>query len=179
MPYSLVFGNVVSPGFSVQTSGDYRRHASIPSKETVCGLLPPLSLIETAPLPGERDHVTLMLQEWFAVTLAPQVLVWVKGPEIATSLMLSVVLPTLVSVVVPDGKQLQWPMGSGIQANSRLVGESSTSVPIPFRETVCGLPGALSATDSAPVRFPICVGLKATLIVQLAPAARLEPQVWV
>lgn len=150
-----------------------------PDKETACGLATPLSLIETAPSPFKRDQLTLILQELPAATLAPQVFVWEKGPEIAMLLMSSVVLPTLVSVVVPDVKQLQWPMGSGIQANFRLVGESSTSVPIPFRETVCGLPGALSATDSAPVRFPICMGLKATLIVQLAPAARFELQVWV
>src|SRR5258708_10052931 len=67
----------------------------------------------------------------------------------------------------------------GKQPKLRCVGESSTSVPVPLRETVCGLPGALSVTDSVPLRFPICVGLKVTLTVQLAPAANELPQVWV
>src|SRR5258708_19057470 len=67
----------------------------------------------------------------------------------------------------------------GKQPKLRCVGESSTSVPVPLREPVCGLPGALSATDSVPLRFPICVGLKVTLTVQLAPAANELPQVWV
>jgi hypothetical protein len=52
-------------------------------------------------------------------------------------------------------------------------------VPIPFRLTVCGLPGALSVIDNVPIRLPIFVGLKITLIVQLAPAATLESQVFV
>jgi len=64
-------------------------------------------------------------------------------------------------------------------ANVRLAGASLATVPVPLRETLCGLPDALSVTDSFPVRVPICVGLKLMLIVQLAPAARLEPQVWV
>jgi hypothetical protein len=150
-----------------------------PNKDTVCGLPPPLSLIETVPPPVERDHVTLMLQELPAAKLAPQAFVWEKGPEIVMPLMFSVVLPTLVSVVVFDTKHVQWPMGSGTQANSRLVGESSTSVPVPLRERVCGLPGPLSVIDSVPVRVPIAVGLKLTLIVQLAPAANELPQVLV
>jgi hypothetical protein len=91
-------------------------------------------------------------------------------------LIFSVVLPTLVSVAVLDVTQEQkktW----GIQTNPRLVGESTTSVPDPLRETVCGLPCALSVTDSVPVRFPICVALKVTSTSQLAPAANELPQV--
>ena len=149
-----------------------------PDRGTVCGLAPPLSLIETAPSPVKRDQLTSMLQELPAATLAPQVFVWEKGPEIAMPLMFNVVLPRLVSVAVLDVLQGH-ERKIGKHAKDSWFGTSSTCVPIPFRETVCGLPGALSVTDSAPVRFPICVGLKATLIVQLVPAARLEPQVWV
>jgi hypothetical protein len=47
--------------------------------------------------------------------------------------------------------------------------------PIPLRETVCGLPGALSVTVSVPVTLPVALGVKVTLIVQLAPDARFEP----
>ena len=38
---------------------------------------------------------------------------------------------------------------------------------------------ALSLTVTVPVRVPVVVGVKFTLIVQLVPAARLAPQVWV
>ena len=118
-----------------------------------------------------------MLQELPAATLAPQVFVWEKGPEIVMPLMFSVVLPTLVSVVVFDTKHVQWPMGSGMQAKIRLVGESSTSVPVPLRETVCGLPTAVSLTLIAAVRVPVVVGLNVTMIVQLAVGASEVPQV--
>jgi len=41
------------------------------------------------------------------------------------------------------------------------------------------LPAALSVIDNVPVRVPLCVGSKVTLMVQLASAARLELQVFV
>ena len=53
------------------------------------------------------------------------------------------------------------------------------AVPVPVRLTdwVAGL--ALSVMVTAPVLVPVAVGLKVTLRVQLALAARLEPQVLV
>jgi hypothetical protein len=59
------------------------------------------------------------------------------------------------------------------------VGESVTpgAVAVPVRETVCGLPAALSVTLTAAVRVPVAVGLNVTLVVQLLPAAKLAPQV--
>src|SRR5439155_5732530 len=56
---------------------------------------------------------------------------------------------------------------------------SRKSCPTPDRATLCGLPGALSVMVKAPERLPPPVGVKVTLMVQLAPAARLEPQVLV
>src|SRR2546427_11379364 len=58
-------------------------------------------------------------------------------------------------------------------ANVRLVGERLTkgAVPVPVRLTMCGLPAALSVMVIAPVRVPVAVGGKVTLMVQLAPAA--------
>jgi hypothetical protein len=44
---------------------------------------------------------------------------------------------------------------------------------------VCGLPGALSAIDTAAVRVPVLVGANVTLIVQLAPGATEAPHVLV
>src|SRR5437763_6200496 len=47
------------------------------------------------------------------------------------------------------------------------------AVPFPLSANVCGLPPALSVTDSVPVRAPEVVGVKVTLIEQLAPAAKV------
>jgi hypothetical protein len=50
-------------------------------------------------------------------------------------------------------------------------------VPVPFSGIVCGLFDALSVSVSVPVRAPAAVGVNFTLIVQLAPAATVLPQV--
>ena len=51
------------------------------------------------------------------------------------------------------------------------------SVPTPARAMDCGLPPALLARVTAPLLLPARVGLKVTLIVQFAPAARDDPHV--
>src|SRR5205823_4578525 len=58
---------------------------------------------------------------------------------------------------------------------SRLVVVNPTAgaVPCQLSGTGCGLPPALSATDSVPVRAPEAVGVKVTLMEQLAPAAKV------
>ena len=48
-------------------------------------------------------------------------------------------------------------------------------LPVPCNGTLCGLPGALSVNDSEPVRSPVCVGVKLTFSLQLAPAANVLP----
>src|SRR5580658_3902707 len=45
--------------------------------------------------------------------------------------------------------------------------------PVPLKATVCGLPVALSAISNVAVRVPAACGVNSTLIVQLAPAAKL------
>ena len=52
-------------------------------------------------------------------------------------------------------------------------------MPVPVRLAVWGLLLASSTTVSAPLRVPVAVGVNVTLIVQLAKAARLVPQVLV
>ena len=49
----------------------------------------------------------------------------------------------------------------------------------PVSETTCGLLLALSVIVSEPVRVPVAVGAKVTLIVQLPPAATEPPQLLV
>jgi hypothetical protein len=51
------------------------------------------------------------------------------------------------------------------------------ATPVPLKLTLCGLPVALLVIVIAPVRVPATVGVKVTLIVQLAPAASVDPQV--
>jgi hypothetical protein len=53
------------------------------------------------------------------------------------------------------------------------------AVPVPLRETVCGLPAALSVNETVPVALPEMVGARVTLIMQFAPAASVEPQLLV
>jgi hypothetical protein len=52
-------------------------------------------------------------------------------------------------------------------------------MPVPVRVTVCVAGLALSVMVKEPLREPLAVGVKVTLRVQLALAARLEPQVLV
>ena len=44
---------------------------------------------------------------------------------------------------------------------------------MPVKLMVCGLPAALSATETEAVRVPAAVGAKVTLRVHFAPAARV------
>jgi hypothetical protein len=157
------------------------RLVSLADNGTCCGLPPPLSLTDTAPLKVPREDelkVTVMEHDPFAATLVPHVWVWEKvvEPVIVIPLTLSVAVPVLVSVIVCGGGGQV--LGTLWQEKARLVGLNFTTVPAPFRLTFCGLPGALSVIDSVPLRALICVGLKPTLMVQLARGARLEPQVF-
>jgi len=52
-------------------------------------------------------------------------------------------------------------------------------VPVPERISFCGLLNALSVTVTLAVRLPVAVGLKVTVMPQLAPAAKVLPQVLV
>ena len=60
---------------------------------------------------------------------------------------------------------------------ARVTAGAGAVAPVPVRLTVCGLPLALSAMETAAVRVPAAVGLKVTLMMQLAVAARVAPQV--
>jgi hypothetical protein len=53
------------------------------------------------------------------------------------------------------------------------------ALPVPVRAMVSGSPSALSVMVTAPLRVPAAVGVKVTLMVQLAPAVTLPPQVLV
>src|SRR5437868_5113203 len=93
-------------------------------------------------------------------------------------LIVSVAEPVLVSVTVCAALVvlINW------LPKVRLVGDRLTAgavVPVPVNETVCGLPAALSVTESVPVREPAAVGVKLTEIVHVADAATDVPQLFV
>ena len=125
--------------------------------------------------------VTLIVQFAPAATELPQVLVCIKSPALVPVMarleIVKAALPVLVRVtacavlVVPT----DW------LPKERLAGARLTAgaVPVPVRLTVWGLPTALSAMVSEGARLPLADGVKVTLIVQLAPAATLDPQLLV
>ena len=67
---------------------------------------------------------------------------------------------------------------TGWLAKVRLVGDRVTvdAIPVPLTLTLWGLWETLSVTDTSALRVPAAVGWKVTVIVQLAPAATVEPQ---
>src|ERR1035438_10391512 len=87
-----------------------------------------------------------------------------------------VALPVLVKVTCCDA--LSVPTFS--LPNDKLVAESDTVVlnPVPLSLIDCGEPLALSVMVTAAVSAPTTVGVKCPWMVQFAPAARLDPQVF-
>jgi hypothetical protein len=162
--------------------------APVPVRETVCGLPVALSVIETfaVRVPAAVGvKVTLIVQLALAFTLPPQVLVSAKSPllvpVIAMLVRESAAEPLLVSVTFCAALVVftVW------LAKVRLAGDSVTAgvppalAPVPVRETVCGLPVALSVIETFAVREPAAVGVNVKLTVQLALAFTLPPQVLV
>jgi hypothetical protein len=66
-------------------------------------------------------------------------------------------------------------------AKVRLAGDTlaAGAVPVPVMLAVCEPPLALSVKVTTAVRVPRAAGLKVTATAQLAPAATLEPQLFV
>src|SRR5438270_8340463 len=93
------------------------------------------------------------------------------SPEAANEFIVSAAVPVFVSVTVIGALVV----ASNWLPKSRLVGANPTAgaVPFPLRGSICGLPPALSPSDSVPVRAPKAVGLKVTLMVQFPPAAKV------
>src|SRR5262245_27803819 len=104
------------------------------------------------------------------------------APRVAALLMNSGALPVLATVT--DCAALVVPMacapnvsevGVNVTAGAE-AGGGGAAVALPERETLWGLPEALSVNASTPVRVPADVGLKATDTLQVAPAASVTPE---
>jgi hypothetical protein len=101
-------------------------------------------------------------------------------PVIPMLVMLKLPVPVLLSLT--DWAALVVPTVWLVKV--RLVGDKDTvgdplEVPDPVRLTVCGLPLALSVMVRVPLRVPVAVGVKVTLIAQVEPAATPLPQLFV
>src|SRR5207253_1434621 len=147
----------------------------------ICGLPPASSASDSVPVRAPEAvgvKVTLMVQFAPAAkvaglvgqALAP-VLVAAKSPEAANELVrtpagTAVVRLTRIGALV---------VARGWLPKPRLVGANPTpgAVPFPLSVMICGLPPALSATDSVPVRVSLHDALPISLMVQFAPAAKV------
>ena len=119
--------------------------------------------------------VTVIAQEAPIATPAPQLLVWAKSPLAVMDVIAKAALPELVKVTACGPLVL----ATTSPVKTKLAGDKVTTgawPPLPLSGRVCGLPGALSATVMAPEMGPEVVGVKVTLIVQLAPLASVDAQ---
>src|SRR5437588_529311 len=152
-----------------------------PLSATVCGLPAALSPSDSVPVRAPKAvgvKVTLMVQFPPAAkvvglvgqALAP-VLVAAKSPEAANELIVKAAAPVFVSVTVIGALVV----ASNLHPALTLVGVNPTPGPVPFplRGSICGLPLALSPSDSVPVLAPGAVAVKDKLMVQFPPAAKV------
>ena len=155
----------------------------VPLSATLC-VLPAapwlLSVMLSVPVSGPvaaGEKVTLIVQEPPAATLPPQLLVSPKLALMARLVMVSGALPVLLRVTGCDPLVVPafW------LPNVRLGGETPATgvAAAPVKPTVCGLSEALSVTVKVAVTVPAAPAVKVTSMVQLAPAAKLEPQLLV
>lgn len=129
---------------------------------------------------------TDVVQLAFAARVVPHVVDWVKEVAsvpvkvIAPVLKVTVEVPVFLSVIACAAADEP----TGVAVNVRLLGDRETvvaapPVAVPLNVSVCGVPFALSATESAAVRLPATTGLKVMVILQLVAAAKLVPHVFV
>jgi hypothetical protein len=95
--------------------------------------------------------------------------------------MLKVTVPVLVRVIVCAALAVNtgWPARLGMVEGGPKVKEAAERLasgrpPVPVRLTVCVPLGALSVKVKVAVQDPTAAGVNVTLIVQLAPAARVD-----
>jgi hypothetical protein len=158
--------------------------APVPERGTVCGLPAALSVNERLALrvpAAEGVKITLMVQLALGLKLEPQLLVSEKSAAFVpvTVILVSEREETPVFVSVTGCEALGEP--TAVVAKERLVGENAAMAwtPVPERATFCGEPKALSVSVSVGDAAPADAGVNVTVIVQVAPALRLEPHVLV
>ena len=98
-----------------------------------------------------------------------------NGPVIVIAGVLRVMEAPVLLVSVIFVAALVTP--TAVVANVIVLGLRETLlVPVPLSPISCGLEGSVSAIVTAPRFAPVDLGLKVTLMVQLAPPARVLPE---
>lgn len=152
----------------------------VPVRLMISGLSAALSVSVTVPArvpTAVGVNFTLIWQLDPAASDDLQVVVREKLALATMLAILSAPVPVLVTVTVCAVLVVP----TVCAANVKLVVDRLTTgiVPVPERAMACGLLLALSVMVVAPVRGPVVVGVKVTLIVQLPAAATDAPQVLV
>jgi hypothetical protein len=124
-------------------------------------------------------NVTLMRQLELAASDVPHALPAAKsdafGPVTPTEVMVSVVALLLVSVTFWTGLvEFMFTLPKAIVVGATVT-EPTGAVPVPESAAVWGLLASLSVTLSVADSAPAKLGVKVMLIVQVVPAARVEP----
>ncbi len=148
----------------------------MPFRFETCGL--PTALSDTCNVPVNvpvcvGENTTSMVQLALEVKVLPHVVdETLKSPVVEIEMFLSWTFWLLVSLNAFAA--LFDP--TLVFEKVALAGVSTAwALPVPDSDTCCGLFVPLSLTESVPVRDPIWVGVKVTLIVQLAPGAKVAP----
>lgn len=138
------------------------------------------TLIVRLPETSPREvgaKVTLIAQLAPAASEAPQVLLCANGEVVTIAVIESVASPVFDSVSVCDG--LVVPTNCELKVRFAGLTEATGAMPVPVKVTVAGLLGAFVDTASAPEILPRPLGVKVTLMLQLAAAGSDVPQVLV
>jgi preprotein translocase subunit SecB len=158
----------------------------VPVRATACGdpLALSATLIEAVNKPTAAGvNFTVIVQLALTATELPQVFVCENELAPTPVMLMPCPVPFKLSAAVPVFLSVTACVAgdkpTAVPANVRVVGVKLTTgaVPVPFRVTFCGEPVALSATLTAAVNAPDATGVNFTVIVQLALAATLAPQV--
>lgn len=149
----------------------------VPLSVMLSGLLAASLVMTMLPLRAPAAvgvKVTLMVQLAAAARVAPQVVVLAKSPLMPMLAMFSVAPPLLVRVTVCAALVL--PTFCEVKVSVVGLGDTPGAKPVPLRAADCTTTPLLT-TVTSPVRAPLAVGVKLTLTVQVAPAAKVHPQV--
>ncbi len=150
----------------------------VPDRLEVCGLPATLSLTCNVPVSVPVCvgwKTTLIVQLAFAARLEEQVV-----DETLNSPVVEIEIPVSSTVCLFDSLNAfaALVVPTAVFGNFALAGVNVTATsPVPVSGTCCGLLPALSVMVMSPVRAPTWVGVNVTWIKQLAPWARVLPQV--
>lgn len=121
--------------------------------------------------------ITLIVQAVPGATVAAQLLVWLKSPLATIAETLSMASPVLVRVTDCAALPVLTSWAANVSEEAERL--ATGAIPVPLKVVVGAGPAALLLTLNEPLRLPRAVGVKTILIVQLAPASKLTPQLLV